>query len=64
MTDLIVREAGGGFSDLWGEPLHYNKPIARNVHGYVASVDPRLHLEILAALRAFRPAEKPPIPNE
>jgi 3'-phosphoadenosine 5'-phosphosulfate (PAPS) 3'-phosphatase len=64
VTDLIVREAGGGFSDLWGEPLQYNKRVARNIHGYVATVEPRLHLEVLAALRAFRPAMKPPVPEQ
>lgn len=59
VTDLIVQEAGGGFSDLWGEPLQYNKPVARNAFGYVASVDPHLHLEVLALLRSFRPVAKP-----
>ena len=59
VTDLIVREAGGMFSDLWGEPHRYNKAVARNVFGYVASVEPRLHLQILAHLAAYRPAEKP-----
>lgn len=59
VTDLIVREAGGMFSDLWGEPYRYNKPVARNVFGYVASVEPRLHLDVLAHLATFRPPEKP-----
>lgn len=59
VTDLIVREAGGMFSDLWGEPHEYNKPVARNRYGYVASVEPQLHLEVLAHLHAARPAEKP-----
>ena len=59
VTDLIVREAGGMFSDLWGEPHEYNKPVARNRYGYVASVEPQLHLDVLAHLHAFRPAEKP-----
>jgi 3'-phosphoadenosine 5'-phosphosulfate (PAPS) 3'-phosphatase len=59
VTDLFVREAGGMFSDLWGEPYAYNKPIARNAFGYVASVEPQLHLDVLAHLRHVRPAEKP-----
>ena len=59
VTDLIVREAGGMFSDLWGEPYDYNKPIARNAFGYVVTVDPQLHLEVLAHLRHARPADKP-----
>lgn len=59
VTDLFVREAGGMFSDLWGEPYRYNKPVARNMYGYVASVDPQLHLEVLAHLRHARPGDKP-----
>lgn len=59
VTDLFVREAGGMFSDLWGEPYLYNKPVARNVFGYVASVEPQLHLAVLAHLRHVRPADKP-----
>ncbi len=59
VTDLIVREAGGMFSDLWGEPHEYNKPVARNRFGYVASVEPRLHLDVLAHLHTVRPAGKP-----
>ena len=59
VTDLIVREAGGMFSDLWGEPHEYNKPVARNRYGYVASVEPQLHLDVLAHLHRVRPAEKP-----
>jgi len=59
VTDLIVREAGGMFSDLWGEPHVYNKPVARNRYGYVASVEPQLHLDVLAHLHSARPAEKP-----
>ncbi len=59
VSDLIVREAGGMFSDLWGEPYRYNKPVARNAFGYVASVEPQLHLDVLAHLAQARPADKP-----
>ncbi len=59
VSDLIVREAGGMFSDLWGEPYQYNKPVARNAFGYVASVEPQLHLDVLAHLSTARPTDKP-----
>lgn len=61
VSDLFVREAGGDFSDLWGEPYIYNKPVARNRYGYVASTDPQAHLAVIGHLRGFRPAARPVI---
>lgn len=59
VSDLFVREAGGDFSDLWGEPYTYNKPVARNRYGYIASTDPQAHLAVIGHLRRFRPAQRP-----
>jgi len=60
VTDLIVHEAGGVFTDLWGRPHRYNKPVPRNVGGLVAAADPATHTRLLAALRPELPAMSPP----
>ena len=49
-SDLVVREAGGAFTDCWGRPHRYNKPRPRNEGGFVMSVDPATHARFLAAL--------------
>ena len=50
--DVIVREAGGAFTNLRGERFRYNKPVPRNVGGLLASVDPTLHAALLEAFAA------------
>lgn len=52
VSDLIVREAGGGFSTLDGSPHRYNKPVARNEGGLVIAATAALHLDVVAALDA------------
>jgi 3'-phosphoadenosine 5'-phosphosulfate (PAPS) 3'-phosphatase len=49
-ADLIVREAGGVFTDVRGRRLVYNKPEARNFGGIVAATGPAVHTRVLAAL--------------
>lgn len=54
--DLIVHEAGGMFTDLWGRPYAYNK---RNTHisgGILFSASPELHARILEAVAPELPA--------
>jgi hypothetical protein len=54
-ADLIVREAGGAFSDAWGRRFRYNKPVPRNEGGVVLSVDPGTHERVLAAIQPQLP---------
>jgi 3'-phosphoadenosine 5'-phosphosulfate (PAPS) 3'-phosphatase len=49
-ADLIVREAGGVFTDVRGRRLIYSKPDARNFGGILAATGPALHARVLAAL--------------
>lgn len=49
--EVVVREAGGLVTDVWGRPHRYNKPDPRNVGGIVLSVDPLTHQRVLDALR-------------
>ena len=48
--DLIVREAGGVFSDLRGDPHAYNKPDVRNRGGVLVAPDPLTHARLVAAV--------------
>jgi 3'-phosphoadenosine 5'-phosphosulfate (PAPS) 3'-phosphatase len=48
--DLIVHEAGGGFTDLRGRPHRYNKPDVRNRGGILAACDPATQARLLAGL--------------
>jgi 3'-phosphoadenosine 5'-phosphosulfate (PAPS) 3'-phosphatase len=34
---VVLAEAGGRMTDLWGDPLAYNTPDVYNRHGLVAS---------------------------
>ncbi len=52
VADLIVREAGGGFSTLDGSPHRYNKRVARNEGGLVIAATLELHRAIVSALAA------------
>jgi len=42
--DLIVREAGGVATDLWGKPLSYDKP---TVNGHVFACNQEIHAELV-----------------
>lgn len=44
---VIIEEAGGVTSDLWGNDQPYNQPIK----GFVASCTPAFHKELLAVLK-------------
>lgn len=55
-ADLVVHEAGGAFTDVWGRRFRYNKPVPRNEGGVLMSVDPETHARILAALAPELPA--------
>lgn len=48
--DLIVREAGGVFSDLKGRPHRYNKADVRNRGGILVAPDPETHARLVAAI--------------
>jgi myo-inositol-1(or 4)-monophosphatase len=47
--DLIITEAGGAMSDLFGEKHRYNKPQVRNTGGVIYSCDPATHARVVAA---------------
>lgn len=53
--EIIVREAGGQVSDLWGNPHRYNKPVPRNEGGIVVAIDPDSHERIVEALHPELP---------
>jgi 3'(2'), 5'-bisphosphate nucleotidase len=50
--DIILREAGGTFTDLGGAPIAYNCPEVRNWNGIIAS-NGRAHDQIVAATQAM-----------
>jgi myo-inositol-1(or 4)-monophosphatase len=57
--DLIVHEAGGVFTDLWGRPYTYNK---RNTHisgGLLIAATPELHATLLEAIAPELPPRPP-----
>lgn len=49
-ADIVVREAGGAFTDAWGRRFDYNKPVPRNQGGLLIAVDPNTHRRVLDAL--------------
>jgi myo-inositol-1(or 4)-monophosphatase len=51
VTDLVIHEAGGKVTDLWGEQFRYNKLVPHNVGGLVAAADLASHDHVLAALQ-------------
>jgi myo-inositol-1(or 4)-monophosphatase len=63
-TDLIVTEAGGRFTDLWGRRHRYNKRHTHIVGGVVTSASPELHVRVLEALSPHLPAEAPEVDGE
>ena len=48
--EIIVREAGGKLTDLFGEPLRYNSAEVQNRNGIVAS-NGVAHGQVIAALK-------------
>lgn len=49
---VILQEAGGVFTDCWGEPLNYNKEDVYNARGFVAS-NGKAHAEIIERIGPF-----------
>ncbi len=47
---IILEEAGGKFTDCWGEPLRYNQRNVYNEKGFVSS-NGRVHKQILETIR-------------
>ncbi|HYH12220.1 MAG TPA: 3'(2'),5'-bisphosphate nucleotidase CysQ [Thermomicrobiales bacterium] len=60
-SDLLTVEAGGAFTDLYGNPYQYNQPTPRPRAGLLVSASPELHERLLAALAPLLPTS-PPIP--
>jgi 3'-phosphoadenosine 5'-phosphosulfate (PAPS) 3'-phosphatase len=50
--DIIVREAGGVFSDAAGQPHRYNKPLPRNLGGVLLAPDAQTHRLLVEAVRS------------
>lgn len=61
--DLLVTEAGGSFSNLYGNRYHYNQPSPRPKSGLLVSASPDLHQRLLDALAPLLPASPPALPN-
>ena len=53
--DLIITEAGGAMSDLFGDKHRFNKPRMRNSGGVIYSCDPDTHARVVAACAAGIP---------
>jgi len=51
VADLLVNEAGGAVTDLYGRLHRYNKPNVRNLGGLIVAIDPTTHARVLDALR-------------
>jgi 3'(2'), 5'-bisphosphate nucleotidase len=54
-AEVVVREAGGDLTDVWGRPHRYNKRTPRNVGGILLSVDSTTHRRVVDALRSELP---------
>lgn len=50
-SDLLISEAGGRFTDWYGKPFLYNKPMPRNEGGLIIANTPSLHQELLDAIQ-------------
>ncbi|MCO5217480.1 MAG: hypothetical protein M9909_01385 [Thermomicrobiales bacterium] len=57
--DLIINEAGGVYSDLYGRQHLYNKKNTHFSGGLLVSADPGIHAQVLKAMRPFL-LETPP----
>jgi len=62
-SDLLTTEAGGAFTDLYGNRYTYNQPTPRPRAGLLVSASPELHQRLLDALAPLLP-ESPPMPVE
>jgi 3'(2'), 5'-bisphosphate nucleotidase len=51
--DAILHAAGGKLTDLFGDPLRYNRPDSRNRAGFIAS-NGRIHADSITKLAALR----------
>lgn len=60
--DLIVNEAGGVYSDLYGRRHLYNKKNTHFSGGLLVSADPGVHAAVLTAMRPYL-RETPPSPE-
>lgn len=60
--DLIVNEAGGVYSDLYGRRHLYNKKNTHFSGGLLVSADPQIHQQVLTAMRPFL-RDVPPSPE-
>jgi len=58
-SDLIVNEAGGRFTDLWGRDLAYNKVDTHIGAGILVSASDGLHQELLQAIARELPTPAP-----
>lgn len=58
-SDLIVSEAGGRFTDLWGRDLIYNKVDTHIGAGILVSASDTLHQELLNAIAPELPSPPP-----
>jgi 3'-phosphoadenosine 5'-phosphosulfate (PAPS) 3'-phosphatase len=54
-ADIVIREAGGAFTDAWGRRFCYNKPVPKNIGGVILSVDERTHERVLKAIEPELP---------
>ncbi|MGI8406799.1 MAG: 3'(2'),5'-bisphosphate nucleotidase CysQ family protein [Thermomicrobiales bacterium] len=59
-SDLIINEAGGRFTDMWGRYHQYNKRNTSISGGILTSADVAIHERVLEAFAAERPHEAPP----
>jgi hypothetical protein len=53
--DLITTEAGGAFTDLYGDRYPYNQPSPRPRTGLLVAASPRLHERLVTALAPLLP---------
>ena len=60
--DLIVNEAGGVYTDLYGRRHLYNKKNTHFSGGLLVSADPEIHEQVLKAMRPFL-RDVPPSPE-
>lgn len=60
--DLIINEAGGVYSDLYGRLHLYNKKNTHFSGGLLVSADPEIHLQVLKEMRPFL-RDTPPSPE-
>lgn len=60
--DLIINEAGGVYTDLYGRRHLYNKKNTHFSGGLLVSADPDIHEQVLKAMRPFL-RDEPPSPE-